>query len=76
MNIYEKLSGLGFDAELDDDELVTDALILARVTRMSDGRSTFAISESNDLDHVTRAGLLEIGRQVSAGGWREVEDDE
>lgn len=74
MNIRDALSSLTFD--LDDDEMVTDAVILARVTRMSDGRSTFAQVGSDDLDMVVKTGLFECARQVSSGGWETVEDDE
>lgn len=76
MNVYDKCAGLTFDVDLEDDELITDAVILARVTRMSDGRSSFVVCGNEGLDVVTRTGLIECGRQVNEGGWHDVEDDQ
>lgn len=74
MNIGEALAERTFDLELDDDELVTDVLILARVTRMGDGRSVFAMAGSDGIDNVTKTGLIACATQVNAGGWSEVDD--
>ena len=76
MNVYEKCAGLNFDVELDDDEMVSDAVILARVTRMSDGRSSFVLCGNEGLDVVTRTGLIECGRQVNDGGWHDVDEED
>lgn len=76
MNIHDALAGLTFDVDLDDDEMVTDAVILCRVTRMSDGRGTFTVAGNDGLDTVVRAGLIECARQVNAAGWEAVDEDE
>jgi hypothetical protein len=75
VNIRDAITGLTFDVDLDDDEMVTDAIVLARVTRMSDGRATFTLAGSDGLDTVVRTGLIECARQIGWGGWEEVEDD-
>lgn len=74
-NVYNKLEGLAFGVDLSDDEMVTDALILARVTRLSDGRASFVLCGSEGLDSVIRAGLIECARQVNDGGWEDVDDE-
>lgn len=74
MNIRDAVTALTFDVELDDDEMLTDAVILGRVTRMSDGRATFTLAGSDGLDTVIRAGLIECARQITEGGWEEVDD--
>lgn len=76
MNIRDALAPLTFDVDLDDDEMVVDAVILARVTRMSDGRSTFAWSGSENVDTVVKTGLIECARQINGAGWEQVEDNE
>lgn len=56
--------------------MVTDAVILCRVTRMSDGRGTFTVAGNDGLDTVVRAGLIECARQINAAGWEAVGEDE
>ena len=73
MNIRDALAALSFDLNLDDDEMVTDALILARVTRMSDGRASFALVGNDGVDTVVKTGLVECARQVIEGGWEELD---
>lgn len=76
VNIHEASGALGFDIDISEDSIVTDALILARVTRMSDGQSSFVMCGNDGLDAVVRAGLIECGRQVNDGGWEDLDDDD
>jgi hypothetical protein len=76
-NIADGLDSLTFEVDLDDDEMVTDAIILARVTRMSDGRTSMVMTKSDHTDVVTTTGLLHCGLEIhSAADWCPVDDDE
>jgi hypothetical protein len=65
-HINDQLATVDFSGDpLSDDELLTDVIVLARVTRLSDGRRTFLQAFSNDIDPVIHLGLLECGREVA-----------
>lgn len=76
MNIRDALNALTFEIDLDNDEMVTDAVILCRVTRMSDGRGAFVHVGNDGIDNVIKTGLIECARQINALGWEAVEDDD
>jgi len=76
VNIGQAITSLGFGVEVADDAMVTDAVILARVTRMSDGQSSFVMCGNDGLDAVVRAGLIDCARQVNEGGWEDIDDDD
>lgn len=75
----ELLTGLAWDGpDLDADELLADAVLVARVTRMGDGRSTTCFARTEGSDVVIVTGLLECARQINAqtADWTTVEDDD
>lgn len=74
--VQDALAALEFGLELDDDELVTDAVIVLRITRMGDGRSTVGFTKSDTADAVIVAGLIECARQLNDGGWGDPVEDE
>lgn len=69
------LASLNFEVELDDDEMIADAVVIARCTRMSDGRTTVTFAKTDGADIVTVLGLLESGRQIQTGEWDEADGD-
>lgn len=57
------LDELGVTFELEDDDRITEILILAKMTNMETGRTVLLIS-SNDLDWIATAGLHAAAAQV------------
>lgn len=77
MNIREGLASVSFDVDIEDDEIVTDAIILARITRMSDGRKAMVMARSEGSDIVVTTGLIHCGVELhQAGEWLPVEDED
>lgn len=76
--LNEQLAAMTFpDSELDEGEMLTDVVLAARVTRLSDGRSTVMIASSDGIDNVTRIGLLECARQIDySTSWEQADDDD
>ena len=74
MRLSEAVAAIDFDVDLDDDEVISDVVLLARVTRLSDGRNSVTIARSPGADEVTVAGLLECGRQINQGEWRAADE--
>lgn len=75
----EALAALHWDGpDLDPDELLSDAVLIARVTRLGDGRSSTAFARSTGTDVVSVTGLIECARQINAAtaDWTTVEDDD
>jgi hypothetical protein len=62
--VAQVLTDLGItDFELDDDERVSEMLIIAKITKLSDGQVSLLI-RSNDLDWIAQAGLISAAHQV------------
>lgn len=63
-----------YDVDIDDDETVTDVIIIAKVSRI-EGPPTVIVAHSNGSDSVTQLGLLAAAQQVSncLGDWEERE---
>lgn len=76
MRIQDSLAGVEFGTEVEEGEMVQDALILMRVTRMSDGRTSFLSSLTKGTDDIVAAGLLSAARATEALGWSPVDDEE
>jgi len=76
MDLQTAISGLVFEIDFDDDEVVADAVVVLRVTRLSDGRNTVALAKSDGADIVTITGLIECARQINAGDWHSVDEDD
>lgn len=76
MHIGEALAALTYDAaELDDDEVLADVVVVGRVTRLADGRNTVTCAKTAGSDIVTVLGLLEAGRQINSGDWDQVDGE-
>lgn len=50
--------------ELEDGDLVMDALVLCRVQRLDGGEETISSASSEGMSSLLRIGLLEAGRDV------------
>lgn len=63
------LDGLGVTLDLDDEDLVTEVVVIAKVARMSDGGGTAVVVSNNEgLDWVSQLGLIEAARLIAADG--------
>lgn len=68
------LDGLGVTFDLDDDDLITETTVIAKVTRMADGGGTsIVIANSDGIDWVSQLGLIEAARRVVHTGMEEAE---
>ena len=69
------LDGLGVELDLDDDDLLTEVVVIGKVSRMSDGGGTsVVIAISKGMDWVSQLGLLEAARQVTGGNLAEADE--
>lgn len=68
MKLKEVLETLDIEFDLDEGDLVTDVLVLAKVQRL-DGPSTVLHATSEGTDSVTTLGLLAAGGKVIGSGW-------
>jgi hypothetical protein len=66
------LDGLGVVFDLQDDDLIVEAVVIGKITRLSDGGgTTIVIANSEGIDWVSQLGLIEAARQVTQGGGME-----
>lgn len=76
MKLSDALAALTYEAdELDDDEVLSDVVVVGRVTRLGDGRNTVTLARTAGSDVVTLLGLLAAARQITdSGDWDQVDD--
>ena len=65
---------LGITLDLDDGDLVSDAVLIAKVHK-HDGTVVVASKASEGTDWVTRRGLVAAAADVESGGYQEHEVD-
>lgn len=65
--IGQLLDSLGVTAELEDDDMPTDALVLIKAVQ-PDGKVAIVIAASETLDWVSQTGLLHGAIHLTAGG--------
>ncbi|MFE2710606.1 hypothetical protein ACFXKI_01095 [Streptomyces mirabilis] len=68
------LDTLGFTADLDDDDMPTDALVILKVVT-PEGRVAITIGASESMDWITQKGLLAGAAEITQGGYRENGED-
>ena len=73
--VNDALGALEFSRSLDDAAIVTDAVILLRVTRV-DGDTTLLYDRTRGTDDVVMYGLLTAAKAVLDGQWRAASDYE
>lgn len=68
----------GVTVDLDETDMVLDALVILHVARVSgDGAPVVLLQGTPDLTHVTQAGLLAVAQQIVTGDYYyELEDGE
>jgi hypothetical protein len=60
MKIGQLLDNLGLEVDIDDSDMVTDVVVLAKVVT-EDGRVALAMGASNEHDGIMQRGLLGEG---------------
>ena len=74
MNLGEQLAAQNWTEDLGDGELIADAILVTRFTRMDDGTSGVFIAITEGSDIVTVLGLIEAARQINSGDWADGHD--
>lgn len=69
------LDNLGVTAELDPEDMPTDALVIIKVVRETGGVA-IVIGASETMDWVTQAGMLTAAQDITSGGYTTTEDDQ
>lgn len=72
--IGQLLDTLGVTADLDDGDLVTDALVILKVLQ-PDGSIALSIGATDTRDWINQAGLLRSAIDISEGRIRRDDDD-
>lgn len=62
--IGDLIDSLGVDAELADDDLVDEAVVVLRIHPASEHRSGVVIAASDDLTWVSQLGLIHAARVI------------
>ena len=75
-NLAELLMPYGLTITLDDDDIVTDAVVITRITSAS-GVTRLGIAESAGLDWIMRTGMISAAQAIDeAPAGMVVEDDD
>ncbi|MFG3173637.1 hypothetical protein ACGFZC_01035 [[Kitasatospora] papulosa] len=72
--IGQLLDSLGVTADLDDGDLVTDALVILKVLQ-PDGSIALSIGATDTRDWINQTGLLRAAIDISEGNIRRADDD-
>ncbi|MBU5946795.1 hypothetical protein ACWEV9_19285 [Streptomyces albogriseolus] len=73
--IGQLIDNLGVEADLDDGDMVTDALVLTKVIK-ADGTVTLATARSEALDWITRLGMLTAAQAIENSGYTDSPTDD
>jgi hypothetical protein len=73
--IGQLLDSLGATVELDDGDMVADALVLLKVVK-ADGAVSMVKGQSESLDWISSLGMLTVGLEIDRGGFTKLEDSD
>lgn len=68
MKLKEALQTLDIDMELDDGDMLTDVLVIAKVSRL-DGPTTILHASTVGTDGITKLGLVTAANRIISGDW-------
>lgn len=74
-HIGQLLDSLGTTADIDPEDMPTDALVILKVVRQSGGVA-IVIGASETMDWVTQKGLLAAAQDLTSGGYTESDDSQ
>lgn len=72
--IGERLDQMGIDPNLEEDELISDVILVMKVV-MGDGTPYVYLTNSDGLDWITGIGMLEVARDQFANPTTDGEND-
>lgn len=73
MNIGEAVQQLSFNLTLDDDRLVSDAIVIMRTVDPTTGARCVALAVSEGTDDVTYSGLLRVATIRDDAAWNAID---
>ena len=74
-NLAEVLMTYGLTIALDDDDIVTDAVVITRINSAS-GVTRLGVAESVGLDWIMRTGMLSAAQAINNAPAEMVDDDD
>lgn len=72
--IGQAVDALGVTADLDDEDMVTDCIVLLKVLQ-PDGSIAMSIGTTDSTDWINQKGLLQSAPELTEGHYRVVGDD-
>lgn len=75
MQLAEVLKTLDIDLEIDDDAIVTDAIVTVKVQRLG-GATSVAHAKTEGTDWITAVGLAEIQREMSTSNLKDYDGED
>lgn len=72
--IGQLLDTLGVTADLDDDDMVSEAVVILKVVQ-ADGSIAIAVGASDTRDWINQRGLLHSALELTEGQYRPASDD-
>lgn len=70
------IDNLALDIELGPDQMITDAIVLAKVTDLDTGAVTMISRYSSGISWMERVGMLRSCEQMELSGLEQVENDD
>ena len=68
MKLKDALESLDIEFELDDGDMLTDVLVIAKVSRI-DGPTTILHATTEGTDGITKLGLVTAAQRLISGKW-------
>lgn len=75
MKLKQALETLDIEFDLDDGAILTDVLVIAKVSRL-DGDTTVVYASTDGTDGITKLGLVTAAQRVISGDWEPYGRDE
>lgn len=74
MKLKDALETLDITFEIDDEAMLTDVVVIARVSRVN-GNTSMVYASTQGTDHITRLGLVTAAQRILGDDWRERRED-
>lgn len=75
MKLKDALDSLDIEFDLDDGDMLTDVLVIAKVSRL-DGPTTIVHATTQGTDGITALGLVTAANSIISGDWEPYRHDE
>lgn len=75
--IAEALANVALTEDIEDGDLVADAVVALRLVNADTGRESVLLATNESISIITQLGLIEAARQITSGdGWITEDEDE